>query len=664
MKLILQNDKVSHLILVCLRIFILLGLILYPTSVVAAKVMTTTRTSILQKIFQPRMPSFEQTSDQLKSFSAPLTLEYSSADPVHGPAPLELSKSEPRKLPDDNVIGPAGVSPDAKTDQIIIKYKEIQIQGNGINPASEDQLQRLSASVGFTLKYVREMSGGSHILRLPTKMSSTALQVIIEKLNALPEVEYAEPDFIMQHTYVPNDPGYPFQWGYFSPTPGNYGINAPAAWDITTGLSSVVVAVVDTGITGHAEFSGRIAPGYDFISISLDANDGDGRDSDPSDPGDWITSSENASGYFNGCGVSYSSWHGTHVAGTIAASSNNGYGVAGINWKSKILPVRVLGKCGGYESDIIDGMRWAAGLSVSGVLVNSNPAKVINLSLGGPEYCPSYFQTAINDITAAGTTIVVAAGNNGDDASYYAPGNCSRVITVSATDRYGDRSWYSNYGSAVEISAPGGDTTNFSTNGIRSTLNTGLQGPIADAYAYYQGTSMAAPHVSGVVSLMYSMNPSFTPSQILSILQSTATAFPAGSTCSTSLCGTGIVNAGSAVLAAAPLGPAPFEKNSPSDGPINQPKNLTLSWGTSWQTTSYLYCMDTTNDNVCSNWVDTGTSSSVAVTGLSANTTYYWQVRATNNLGTTPANGDENAFWSFTTETSYSLYLPLILRAR
>ena len=375
------------------------------------------------------------------------------------------------------------------------------------------------------LKYVREMSGGSHILRLPTKMSSTALQVIIEKLNALPEVEYAETDFIMQHTYVPNDPYYSSQWGYFSPTPGNYGINAPAAWDITTGLSSVVVAVVDTGITGHAEFLGRIVSGYDFISDSLVANDGDGRDSNPSDPGDWITTAENASGYFEGCEVSNSSWHGTHVAGTIAASSNNGYGVAGINWNSKILPVRVLGKCGGYDSDIIDGMRWAAGLSVSGVPVNSNPAKVINLSLGGKELCTPTLQTAINEIRAVGTTIVVAAGNNNDNASLYAPGNCSGVITVSATDRNGDRSWYSNYGSAVEISAPGGDTSNSPTNGILSTLNTGTQGPIADTYAYYQGTSMATPQVSGVVSLLYSMNPSFTPSQILSILQSNVTAF-------------------------------------------------------------------------------------------------------------------------------------------
>jgi serine protease len=247
--------------------------------------------------------------------------------------------------------------------------------------------------------------------------------------------------------------------------------------------------------------------------------------------------------------VTNSSWHGTHVAGTIGAASNNGVGVTGINWVSKILPVRVLGKCGGYTSDIIDGMRWAAGLSVTGVPANSHPARAINISLGGSGACSAEQQTAINEIVAAGTVVVVAAGNSNTDASNFNPANCNNVITVAATNRSGYRSYYTNYGSVVEISAPGGDTSSSDSNGVLSTLNTGTQGPVADTYAYYQGTSMATPHVTGVASLVLSVKPSLTPAQVLQVLQSTARAFPVGSTCNTSICGAGIVDAAAAVHA-------------------------------------------------------------------------------------------------------------------
>ena len=186
----------------------------------------------------------------------------------------------------------------------------------------------------------------------------------------LGDVEYAEPDRILRHTAIPDDPQYPYQWHYFD----TWGINAPGAWDITTGSSNVVVAVINTGITNHADLIGRTLPGYDFIKDTLVANDGNGRDSDPSDPGDWITASD-ASGYFIGCDVSDSSWHGTHVAGTIGAATNSlGIGVARASTGCPKSCVRVLGKCGGYDSDIIDGMRWAAGLSV-GVPANPNPAR-------------------------------------------------------------------------------------------------------------------------------------------------------------------------------------------------------------------------------------------------------------------------------------------------
>ncbi len=436
------------------------------------------------------------------------------------------------------------------TDQIILKYKTPPTVGDVMHPASADEMQRLSEAAGVSLTYVREMSGDAQVLGLPSSLPLIEVQAIAERLSTLPEVAYAEPDAIMTHMLTPNDPRYGDQWHYFAPGSGHYGINAPAAWDITTGSSSIVVAVVDTGITNHADLSGRTVPGYDFISEVAISNDGDGRDSNPSDPGDWVVANE----CYAGSSAFNSSWHGTHTAGTIGAASNNGVGVAGVNWQSKILPVRVLGKCGGTTSDITDGMRWAAGLSVPSVPNNSNVAKVLNLSLGGNGACSITYQNAVNAIVSAGSTVVVSAGNSNTNASGFQPGNCTGVITVAATNRNGSRAFYSNYGAIVEISAPGGEVAYpGDSNGVLSTLNTGTQGPGADTYAYYQGTSMAAPHIAGVVSLMLSRNPTLTPTQILNLVQSTVTNFPGGSTCNTSLCGSGIVNAGAAV-AAVPTG--------------------------------------------------------------------------------------------------------------
>jgi subtilisin family serine protease len=434
------------------------------------------------------------------------------------------------------------------TNQIIIRYQETARASGWLTPDSFNQTQRLSETVGMRLEYFREMSGDAHVLRLSDRLPIAQVQEISTKLMALPEVEYAEPDFIMLPTLTPNDPLYGQQWHYFAPSAGNYGINAPAAWNITTGSPSIVVAVIDTGITNHADLSGRTVPGYDFITNTAVSNDGDGRDADPSDPGDWVA----AGACYSGSPARNSSWHGTHVAGTIGAASNNSLGVTGINWQSKILPVRVLGKCGGSTSDIADGIRWAAGLSVSGVPNNTNPAKVLNLSLGGSGSCSATMQNAIDAITAAGTVMVVAAGNNNTDASGFQPANCNSVITVAATDRNGNRASYSNYGATVEISAPGGDTSSANSNGVLSTLNTGTQGPVADTYVYYQGTSMATPHVSGVVSLMYSYRPSLTPAQIRQILQCSVTPFPGGGTCNTSICGKGILDARNA-LATPPI---------------------------------------------------------------------------------------------------------------
>jgi len=453
------------------------------------------------------------------------------------PTPVSAAQAFSQKTTTVSAQGQNGEA-DVPTDQIIIQYKTST--GAFVAPARADQMDRLSAVAGVPLQYLRGMSGDANVLRLPGRLPLEQVRAISAKLMTLPEVAYAEPDQMRSPAMTPNDTLYSSQWDLFETN----GINAPAAWDITTGSSSIVVADIDTGITNHADLNGRTVPGYDFIIDTHVANDGNGRDADPSDPGDWVAANECG----NGNQKSNSSWHGTHTAGTIGAKSNNGLGVAGINWNSKILPVRVLGKCGGYDTDIVDGLRWAAGLAVSGVPANANPAKVANLSLGGNGACSSTWQNAINDVVAAGMVVAVAAGNSNSDASGFTPASCNGVITVAATNRSGSKAWYSNFGSTVEISAPGGETS-ISTNGILSTLNTGTTIPIADTYAYYQGTSMATPHVTGVVSLLFSLNPNLTPSQVLNILQSTAKAFPGGSSCNTTICGSGMLDAAAALNA-------------------------------------------------------------------------------------------------------------------
>jgi serine protease len=431
------------------------------------------------------------------------------------------------------------------TNQIIIKYRDDQAISVA-QAAEAAQMARLSAKAGVALTYFRPMSGDAHVLLLPQRLPLTAVERIAAQLSTLPEVEYAEPDYVMLPALVPNDPRYNEQWHYYE----TYGINLPQAWDITTGTTSTVVAVIDTGHRPHADLASRIVGGYDFISDPLVANDGDGRDPDPQDPGDWVTSAESSSGYFAGCPVRNSSWHGTHVAGTIGAVTNNGQGVAGVNWRARLLSVRVLGKCGGYTSDVVDGMRWAAGLPVSGVPTNTHPAKVLNLSLGGSSSsCPHTYQSAINAVNAAGSIVVVAAGNSNTNASGATPANCNGVITVGATNRNGVRASYSNYGSVVDISAPGGQMPP-SSNGVLSTFNAGTTTPGTDNYAFYQGTSMAAPHVAGVVSLMVGLRPALNWSLVETILKNTAKPFGPGHTCTgATTCGAGIVNAHAALQA-------------------------------------------------------------------------------------------------------------------
>jgi serine protease len=419
------------------------------------------------------------------------------------------------------------------TERLIVKYRD-QAGVAGERLAS---LQQAAQSLeGRQLKLLRRTALGSHVLKLDRKLPLKRMQALAAKLMAEdPSIEYAEPDRKMYALATPNDANYSKQWDLFEDTGG---IRAPAAWDISTG-SGVTVAVIDTGYRPHADLKANIVAGYDFISDTFTSKDGNGRDSDASDPGD-----ANAYGECgNGSQARNSSWHGTHVAGTIAAVTNNSTGVAGIAYNAKVQPVRVLGRCGGYNSDIADGIVWASGGTVSGVPANPTPSKVINLSLGGGGSCSSTTQSAVNGARSRGTVVVVAAGNSNADVAGFTPANCSGVIAVAATNRYGSRASYSNYGAKIALAAPGGETSNSADNGILSTLNSGTNGPGADSYAFYQGTSMAAPHVAAVAALMLSKTPGMTPDQVATKLKSSARAFPG--TCNQ--CGSGILNAQAAL---------------------------------------------------------------------------------------------------------------------
>lgn len=506
---------------------------------------------------------------------------------VAQPVPLIAAAATPAAKPASATLARTGPQI-AASREIIVKFK---LSGSDIIPSGPKthspgkqlaaQAQRvgiakanaLSAKSGKRLHLSRSMTTDTHVLAIDDALTEQEALTLVQSLNNNAQalgLEYASLNGWLRIAaadaphVTPNDPRYSEQWHYQTQTASNYGVNLPGAWDITTGSPDVVVAVVDTGIRfNHAELSGRTVAGYDFVTNATAANDGNGRDADASDPGDWITAGEASSGFFQGCPVENSSWHGTHVAGTIGAATDNNAGVAGINWQSKVQPVRVLGKCGGSFSDIIDGMRWAAGLSVAGVPDNPTPARVLNLSLGGTNAgcnpfvnpdasackCPTAFQDAVNQVVAAGVVIVVAAGNENMPARAAVPGNCIGVITVAATNKSGNKAAYSNFDSTVEISAPGGETS-VAANGVLSTLDSGTTGPAGDTFEFYQGTSMATPHVVGIVSLMLSVKPNLFPAKVLQLIQSTATPFPNGSSCDTSTCGAGIINAAAVVAAA------------------------------------------------------------------------------------------------------------------
>ena len=484
------------------------------------------------------------------------------------------------------------VSSDA-TDRIIVKLKSAY-RGERTQAMRPERASALAATAGIALRPVRPMSDDAQVLAVPRAMRADTLQGVVDRLRLDPSVEYAYIDAREHLAAVPNDPLFNQQTYLQAPgaTPMVPSVNAPGAWDITKGTNAAVIAVVDGGVRfDHPDLAGRLLAGYDFASADCTpgvgnctpaiqfttANDGDGRDADASDPGDWVTASEVASNsILSGCAVENSTWHGTHIAGIVGATGNNGIGIAGLNWNATILPVRVAGKCGAYRSDVIDGIRWAAGLAVPNVPNNTRPAKIINVSLGSPGACQnSAYNQAIADVLATGAIVVAAAGN--EDAGLIQPANCTGVISVGAVRGDGARAVYSNTGTDLTIMAPGGDFTLGTNDRLLSTNNAGTTTPQAYSstgfYAGGAGTSFSTPVVTGIVSLMLSANSSLTSSQVIDILKTTARPFvsvsgfatctPGGGNnannntpcnCTTSACGAGYVDANAAVARAFVLG--------------------------------------------------------------------------------------------------------------
>ena len=425
----------------------------------------------------------------------------------------------------------------------------------------------LSKQAQVPLTVMRQMSGGVHVIKLHKAYKLSEARVIAARLMQNdPSLEYVEPDRVLHNLTTPTDPGYGNQWHYGTPAGSNKGgVNLPIAWDITKGNPSVVVAVIDSGYRPHVEFGTAIVPGYDFITDPVRANDGDGRDANAQDPGNWQVAGECG----GGTPAKDSVWHGTHVTGTIIAAMNNGQGGTGVAPNVKVVPVRVTGKCGGVLSDIIDGMRWAAGFAVAGAPVNANPAMILNLSIGDHTSCSATLQAAVTEIVNAGKVIVAATDNN-SDTSIDEPANCNGVIAVTAHAIDGDLAYYSNVSSQVAISAPGGDCGKLTFlsgtctpgsglgtyaglgAGIYTTYNSGTTTPVADSYFPASGTSSAAPHVSGVAALLLSVKPLLTPPQVRAVVQGAARPFPLGSSCASGgsvagLCGAGLLDALAAI---------------------------------------------------------------------------------------------------------------------
>lgn len=466
-------------------------------------------------------------------------------------------------------------SPRDDDARVIVKFKADGGLAKAAAATSSDGPRRakaMSSRLGIAMRDGRQIDGRTQQLRV-RGMSSAQLA---KKLAAQADVEYAVVDHRRIAYAVPNDPLYPAGQPAATPAAGQWylrapngttvsAINAEGAWDIATG-AGVVVAVLDTGIRPeHPDLAGKLLAGYDFVDPRV-SNDGDGYDANPADPGDWTTSSDP-------CTEEPSSWHGTQTAGLVGAASRNGIGMAGSGGDVKVLPVRVLGKCGGYDSDIIAAMLWAGGRSATPV-VNPTPAKVLNLSFGSQDPCTQAYVDAITELNTNGVVVVASAGNEGLANS--APANCAGVIGVAGVRHTGTKVGYSNVGSTISIAAPAGNcvVAGICQYPLLTTTNSGTTYPVTSTYSDGNnaslGTSFAAPLVSGTAALMFSVNPTLTAAQVRTLIRSTSRTFPSSGAgggvaacqaptgvaqdecyCTQTTCGEGMLDAHAAVVAAA-----------------------------------------------------------------------------------------------------------------
>ncbi len=456
----------------------------------------------------------------------------------------------------------------AHSNRLIIKLKPSasnKDQPQGL-ASYRERIQALNADSSSPLQYLKSVSPHTHVAVTRQRFSHGDLSALARKIAQDPQVEYAEVDERVYPHFVPNDSAYAAQqWNLKSPVQEAGGANLPNAWDRSVaGLplngARVTVAVLDTGYRPHADLVPNIVPGYDFISLDdlgtfRTANDGDGRDGDALDPGDW-------NDYSDECAIGNSSWHGTHIAGILGAVGNNSTGIIGVAYGARILPVRVLGVCGGFSSDTAAGLQWAAGLDVPGVARNPNVAKVINLSFGRDGACSLTYQEAITAARRAGSVVVASTGND-YQTSITQPANCSGVLAVTAHGHTGTNSPWANIGAGTTLSAPG--------ESIYSTSNTGVTIPAKDSYDHTSGTSHAAPHVSGVAALLYQIKPGITPDEVESILTRSARPHPPGTRCSRrGDCGAGLLDAFNAVQtllpSTTPTAPAAPESPAAASG--------------------------------------------------------------------------------------------------
>ncbi len=499
----------------------------------------------------------------------------------------------PEAVPGERVPAPllaGSEGPDTSEARVIVKYRSdaalMRTQSViGRTSPRPQHAATLAERLKISLTDGRVLGPRTQGLR-GAGMSSSQLAA---QLSAMVDVEWAVPDQRRRLLALPNDPFLPGGQTSITPVAGQWylhapdsttmsAINAVGAWDITNGSPTITVAILDTGVLlDHPDLAAKLHPGYDFVESTTAGNDGSGRDPDPTDPGDFSTAGE--------CGFGQparnSSWHGTQVAGLIGAATNNGVGIAGAARDVMVLPVRVLGRCGGFDSDIIAAMRWASGLSAdvgvgTPVLVaNMHPARVINMSLGSSDSCAASYRDVLAELGAAGVSVVVAAGNQ-DGLAVNTPANCPGAIAVAGVRHIGTKVGYSSVGPEVAIAAPAGNCVNLAGPCLYSLLTTTNAGTtVATDHIYSNsfnttlGTSFSAPLVAATVGLMLSVNPGLSPSQIKAALQGTARVFPTSGAdaavsscrapngvdqlecyCTTSTCGAGLLNVAAAVAKA------------------------------------------------------------------------------------------------------------------